>query len=69
MTMHDLSTGRGRRPLRRTVGLLPSATIVLSVVSVGPITPGLLETPLARAADPEIQPRVPGVPGVAALSR
>jgi hypothetical protein len=69
MTMHDQSTGRCRRPLRRTGGLLLAATIVLSAVFVVPIAPGPLGTPVARAADPGIQPRVPVVPGVAALSR
>ncbi len=57
--MHDLLLQRSR-PNARTTGLV-AAVIAVALLVLAPLAPAPLSAPIARAADPGIQPRVTGI--------
>jgi spore germination protein len=57
--MHDLFRQRSR-PGARTPGLV-AAVIAVALLVLAPLAPAPLAAPVARAADPGIQPRVTGI--------
>jgi spore germination protein YaaH len=57
--MHDLPTA-GSRPTGRTTSLV-AVVIAAALLVIAPLASGPLAAPVARAADPGIQPRVKGI--------
>ena len=57
--MHDLSAP-GSRPFGRMTSLV-AAVFASALLVIAPLAPGPLAAPVARAADPGIQPRVKGI--------